>query len=272
MQIRIDFSNPENFLPDGDTLGNEGEHNATELLITPPDSMKSNLKVSFYRLAFELQNCRTYHSDKLANYETISFFVPYDVSTSDMVAVQLEGYDDNGNLVIKSDKVSKLKFKPSVNGIEKTSSGSSGMTSEVNLNTKFREQFSEDENGNLTYKNKPVGTERRTETITIDNIYSNDVLGSLSIVAVLDSTGSVPIGVEIAKIEFVNHGNERFDLAKMIEVEPQHPYFIANKYVFEYLDMPCIAYICFPINEGAMWAQAFLNALIKSVDLTYYVE
>ncbi|MBR3819069.1 MAG: hypothetical protein IKJ41_07955 [Clostridia bacterium] len=160
--FRINYNEAGNLLPDGSVLGNQGEHNATLLTVTPPDEMTENEKITSYRIAFELTNCRAVHSESIAKADVISLPLFSQITSSETVAVQLEGYDENGDVIVKSPKIKKLKFNPSVCGVEIPLSDSpNSMAAEVTANTAFRNNFKEDEKGNLTYKGQPI-TERKT--------------------------------------------------------------------------------------------------------------
>ena len=167
--FHIDFLNPDNSLPDGNILGNQGEHNATVLTVTPPAEMTANEKITSYRIAFELTNCRSVRSGTIAKSDVISLPLFSQITSSETVAVQLEGYDGNGEIIIKSPKIKKLKFNPSVCGIEISPSDSpNSMAAEVTANTSFRNKFSEDENGGLLYDGKSI--KRPYETIECETV------------------------------------------------------------------------------------------------------
>ena len=154
--VNIDFANPENVLPDGSVLGNQGEENATELSITPPAEMQNN-EISYFRIAFELTNCRSFHSEKISYGNKIRYLLKSDVTSSETIAIQLEGYNNEGTLLVKSLMVSNLKFNPSVCGTEVSSGSSKNIGLDVAKNTAFRENFDETTNGTLLYKGIPIG-------------------------------------------------------------------------------------------------------------------
>ena len=145
-KFTIDFT-AENTLPDGSVLGKQGEHNATELVIVPPSEMTDCEDVTSYRIAFGLTNCRCVHSETLEKAAEVSMLLFSQITLSESVEIQLEGYGADGNLVMKSTTVNKLKFLPSVCGKETGADGNSqSMSNEVNQNTAARH----------THKNKDV--------------------------------------------------------------------------------------------------------------------
>ena len=98
-------------------LGCMGEHNATELSIIPPDIMKNNNEISYYKVVFGFECDQPYSSPALYKDiigDVITIDIPYNVTSHSIVSVQLEGYDDNENLVIKSSTIHGLVFEPSV--------------------------------------------------------------------------------------------------------------------------------------------------------------
>ena len=137
-KFTIDFT-AENTLPDGSILGKQGEHNATELIIVPPSEMTDCEDVTSYRIAFGLTNCRCVHSETLEKAAEVSMLLFSQITSSESVEIQLEGYGADGNLVMKSTTVNKLKFLPSVCGKETGADGNSqSMSNEVNQNTAAR--------------------------------------------------------------------------------------------------------------------------------------
>ena len=203
--FNIDYT-ASNKLPDGDTVGKYGEHNATLLSITPPSEMSENTEIVFYRIAFGLTNCRTVHSEKIEKAETVSYLLNAQITRSDIISVQLVGYDAESKLVMKSETVKKLKFAESVGGIEVDPDGKSyNIGAEVaEMKTKL-DKFGEDENGNLLYKNKPLTAKERT-TFSIElpyddgnNFYVTASGGNLY--ALSDMSDTFVEGTEIASLE-----------------------------------------------------------------------
>lgn len=163
--FRILFPSAENQLPDGDFAGYVGEHNATLLEITPPKEMTDCSDIATYRIAFELTNCRAVHSDPITKAASISMLLPSQITSSKVIAVQLEGYSADNDLVAKSEKMVKIKFHPSVCGVETGANNEPfGIVSEVTANTKARHTHANatvldglsDSGGTLQYNGKPI--------------------------------------------------------------------------------------------------------------------
>lgn len=246
--VHIDFLNPENPLPDGNILGNQGEHNATILAVTPPAEMTANEEITSYRIAFELTNCRAVRSKAIAKADVISLPIFSQITSSETVAVQLEGYDENGDVIVKSPKIKKFKFNPSVCGVELPPSDSpNSMATEVTANTAFRNKFSEDENGNLLYKGESIVTsesDRPTAELILNSLegystYDKPTSGSFIIndAWYQMSEEDMPLGTEIKKVELSLTGNDDdwIDINDMYTVDGV-PYHISVSKVFTDVD------------------------------------
>lgn len=139
--ITIDFTKTPVEISDN-VLGNQGEHNATELLITPPSEMSNNAKVTRYSVAFQIGAYQVYHSKEYEKAATITVPIEKEVSRTNVIYLQLEGYDDNDELVIKSDRVGNFIFKPSVCGEEMSYSDEpNSIGAAVQANTNFRKKL-----------------------------------------------------------------------------------------------------------------------------------
>ncbi len=145
-KITIDFNNIEPL--ESRILGYVGEHNATELTIIPPAEMTDNLQIKFFKLAFSVPYSVIYSENLhigLLKGSAIRWRIPDSVTKHERVALQLEGYGENGGLLVKSQTVHGLRFFESVNsendfeavnspiecGIEVTATDSDGNATEL---------------------------------------------------------------------------------------------------------------------------------------------
>lgn len=112
--VRIDFTSTK-LLPDGNSLGFIGEHNATRLKIIPPKEMSDCEEIQTYVAAFAVCG-KVFYSDAFSKDSEIIIPLSQNLTKDYFFAVQLEGYDENGNLIVKSPLVSALKFSPSARG------------------------------------------------------------------------------------------------------------------------------------------------------------
>ncbi len=190
--IQINF-NSENKLPDGNCLGNKGEHNATELVITPPAEMLNSDKVKCFIIAFQVGAHRLFRSDVHEKNETISYKIPREVTVANMIAVQLEGYDSEEELIVKSDVIENLYFNNSICGEETDGEVSKSLSGEIAANTAARHTHKNadvldnlaDDNGTLKYNGNSIGgvtaLKSKTYTVGVDGDITIDVTGPANI-------------------------------------------------------------------------------------------
>lgn len=236
--VRIDFSN-ENVLPDGEYIGRMGEHNATDLEITPPAEMAECEEIINYVAAFVTEG-KIIRSDFYPKAEKISVPLCAQLTQDHTLSVQLEGYDGNGSLLVKSAVLTGLKLLPSAGGDETDFDGESGgMVTQINLNTLARHNHSNKEvldklgedGGLLTFNGKQVGTSS-PETVVL-NVKSGEAVtefnGNTVYIYMYEGENRVPEGSRILSIEYnlVSQGeNEWRSLEDSIETNVYSPYFI----------------------------------------------
>ncbi len=163
--VRIDF-NAENILPDGDLIGRMGEHNATDLVITPTEEMTACEEIISYIAAFVTEG-RIIRTDFQPKAEQITVPLCAQFTQGHTLSVQLEGYDGKGSLVVKS-PVALLRLLPSAGGDETDyDSENGGLVSQINLNILARHKHGNSDvlnklgeaGGNLTFDEKIIKTE-----------------------------------------------------------------------------------------------------------------
>ncbi|MGN0546881.1 MAG: hypothetical protein ACI4I3_06070 [Acutalibacteraceae bacterium] len=111
--IAIDFNNPipyENMV-----IGKIGEHNATEIVITPPSELSDCESVTIYIIAFVLGDM-VIHSEPFKKAETLSVKLWRQLTAEPVMGIQLEAYDANENYIGKSELISSLRLSPSACG------------------------------------------------------------------------------------------------------------------------------------------------------------
>jgi hypothetical protein len=82
-------------------LGYIGEHNETQLIITPPTELAEDTDITNYCLALGV-NSKTYHSESVTKAETFTVDLWQEVTASAIVYMQVEGMDSNGEILAKS--------------------------------------------------------------------------------------------------------------------------------------------------------------------------
>ncbi|MCQ2474711.1 MAG: hypothetical protein MJ173_02270 [Clostridia bacterium] len=95
-------------------LGMTGEHNAAQLLITPPENLSSDERTSHYRIAFFSAN-KTYLSEAKTG-ESFAVALSSAVTKNPSLDIQLIAYDDEGEFIGKSERINDFKFEPSISG------------------------------------------------------------------------------------------------------------------------------------------------------------
>jgi hypothetical protein len=112
--LKIDFTSAK-VLPEGNDAGYIGEHNATQLIITPPIEMSECENIATYVVAFTTGGGVLY-SDNILKTDEITVSLTSRLTTDYYLGVQLEGYDSEGELVVKSPLVTQLQLSPSARG------------------------------------------------------------------------------------------------------------------------------------------------------------
>lgn len=160
--IIIDFT-AENILPNGNTIGKQGEHNATELIIKPPAEMLNYENLKYISVVFSVGTMRI-TSEPIEASEEIRLILSRAYTSVNIVSVQLEGYDGNDNLLVKSERIEDLIFETSIGGTEKDVDNSAPLSQAINLNTLARHTHENkdvlaligQEGGNLTFDGKEI--------------------------------------------------------------------------------------------------------------------
>lgn len=95
-------------------LGMTGEHNAAQLVITPPENLSLDERTSHYRIAFFSAN-KTYLSEAKTG-ESFAVALSSAVTKNPSLDIQLIAYDDEGEFIGKSERINDFKFEPSISG------------------------------------------------------------------------------------------------------------------------------------------------------------
>lgn len=139
-------------------VGVIGEHNATELVITPPSVMPDGAE---YRLCFNPGGLSELLSP--SDNKTIAYPLPAVVTSSAYCCVTLVGYV-NDEQIYKSRMV-RLHFSQSADGDIQIDPQKPGIVDEINANTKARHSHSNKDildkfgetDGSPTYNGEPIG-------------------------------------------------------------------------------------------------------------------
>lgn len=282
--VRIDFT-AENILPDGEYIGRMGEHNATDLVITPPEEMSACDEIINYVVAFVTEG-KIIRSDFYEKAQTVTVPLCSQLTQDHTLSVQLEGYDSNGGLLVKSAILTELKLLPSAGGDDtEFTSESTGLVSQINLNTLARHSHSNksvldalgDISGVLTFNGEPVTSGK----VVVKELDYNG--GEIEVIAEADSVqvccypkndGSFEIkeGSRILSVEYMLMGSENgewTDIRDSIKSDIYSSYSVIMNKAFVNSGMLCLAVVCF-INMGSN--ELYLGAsnyMISKVRVTY---
>lgn len=256
--LRIDFT-AENMLPDGDFIGRMGEHNATDLVITPPAEMAECGEIINFVAAFVTEG-KIIRSDFYPKAEQITVSLCSQLTQDHTLGVQLEGYDGTGGLVVKSPIVSELRLLPSAGGDETDFDGENGgIVSQINLNTLARHEHSNksvldgisEKSGILTYNGVPVSAQK-IKTVELD-MQKGDVMIEISnlvlnfiVVDYLFDTPPIPEGADIKSVEFRLTGEDSWtDIRSIMKYDISIPVISQTFRAFRTEDATYIAMIDF---------------------------
>ncbi len=154
-KLRIDFSS-ENILPDGCFAGRMGEHNATEVTVIPSAEMADAENISGYCVTFST-GLHIIRSKVVPKGEELTFPLWHQLTRGHSLAVQLEAYDGEGELIVKS-PVTTLKLHSSLCGEEAhADTDNPDLGAQVARNSEKLSKFSEDAVGHLLYNGEGLG-------------------------------------------------------------------------------------------------------------------
>ncbi len=234
--FRIDFTLSDPF-PDGKKLGELGEKNAAQLIITPPENLDSREEIRSYVVAFSTGRGPVRYGP-VTKSETITVPVGNALTVGSALSVQIEGYDSDGEFVIKSPVLSGIVLSGSIAdcGCE-NNPDKNVIPGHMHQNLDVLHNLS-DSDGSLTYKGINIETQKNIRTVellssknTFGVLTDTPFYGTMILFSYKDKNGNpyVPDGVEILSVEFnmaSEEAPEWVDIRDMIRSEPHIPYFI----------------------------------------------
>ena len=287
-KLKIDFT-AQNPLPDGCEIGRMGEHNATTLVITPTSEMNDCAEIAAYVAAFVSEG-KIIRSEPFPKAESISIPLCRQLTGDHTLGIQLEGYDTEEKLVIKSPLITELRLLPSANGDESEfDCGQSGFVSQVAANSAARHSHENaailnklgESDGTLTFNGESVmNTKTKTQEFDVGSyemsVYFNAPTSRMLSFIVENSSFEIPPipeGTEIIKIEINSDFREDFpewvDLKDMIIYDPTMSYTLHNHRAFELEGYGlCVAVVNF-ITEPNVFFNAAVSDSIKKVRVTF---
>ncbi len=280
--LRIDFTS-ENMLPDGEICGRIGEHNATDLIITPPAEMSECDEIINYVAAFVTEG-KIIRSDFYPKAEKITVSLCSQLTQDHNLGIQLEGYDATGGLVVKSPVIGELRFLPSAGGDETDFDGENGsIVSQINLNTLARHEHSNgpvlgalgEKNGLLTYDGVPV-SDGRTKTVEFDIRHGNfmiDITNLIITFMVCDfefDTPPIPACSDIKRVEFIVSGESEWtDIRSILKYDVTVPVLVHTFRAFNTDGVTYVAQIDFYSGSYNKFYDYTMNYQIEKIRVTY---
>ena len=131
--IQIDFTQAKTSVG---KIGYVGEHNQTEIVVTPPVDLSGDENVISYRIAFGVGENKVY-SETYPKADTISCLLWQQVTAENTLGIQLEAYDNDGDLIAKSAVVYGF-LSPSVDGNDETADFTDPIIADITANTLAR--------------------------------------------------------------------------------------------------------------------------------------
>lgn len=282
--FRIDFtlSNP---FPDGKKIGETGEKNAAQLIITPPENLASREEIKSYVVAFSTEKGPV-RVGPFPKAETLTVPVRYALTVGTALSVQIEGYDADGEFIIKSPVLSGITISNSIGDCD-TSDGSDEkvfIPGHCHENFDILDSLSE-EKGVLMFNGREVSSAGEVKTVVLnseDNSFwafcDIPVAQCFTIFSNNDAEGNsyIPVGAEIVSVE-LNVGSaeepEWVDLRDLNSSESHVPYFINSYRAFysENFGGTVIATVYF-VNTENKYYTAISNYALYSIRVRYIAE
>lgn len=237
---RIDFNLTDPF-PDGRLIGRIGEKNAAQLVITPPAEMAENDAITNYVAVFSTAR-GTVETDPYPKSEQIAVAVTDRLSVGYSMAIQLEGRDDGGNIIVKTPLIHGLTFEASAVrcgcGITGGYTQNTALPSHYHNNKAVLDKLGEAD-GSLTFNGKAIGAQ---STKTVELYYEKSEVDAIvdcymaNTFFILDYNSVIPQNSEILSVEIKINENgaesEWIDLRNMIAFDPWAPYIINGQRAF----------------------------------------
>lgn len=289
--VRINL-NAENPLPDGEIIGRIGEHNATDLVITPPAEMAECEEIVSYVAAFVTEG-KIVRSELFPKSDRLTIPLCSQLTQDHFLGFQLEGYDNKGSLVVKSEIISELHLLPSANGDETDfDDENGGLVSQINQNTLSRHEHPNsavidklgEENGVLTFNGVPAvsgGSSPKTKTVVLD-LTAGEVMAEASGSVLLlyqynfiPETPPLAEGTEIVKIEYnlITQAEDKWtDIKDMLKFNPYSPYLVQMYKTFIFSELTYLAVINFFNKSDNELLFAASNYMVSKIRVTYIDE
>lgn len=171
-KFRIDFTRSNPFL-DGNRLGENGEKNAVQLIITPPDNLASREEIRSYVIAFSTGRGPVRYGP-FPKSETLTIPVGKALTVGSALSVQIEGYDSDGEFIIKSPVISGIAISSSIadGGSCDGSEDNEIIPGHMHENLDILNSFSE-KDGVLAYNDTVIASGQNIKTVELSSADSS---------------------------------------------------------------------------------------------------
>lgn len=286
-EVRIDFTKNE-YLPDGRDIGRIGEHNATNLVITPPQEMTDCAGIQSLIAVFAGDG-KLFRTEQYPKEAQITVPLCSPLTQSHSLSFQLEGYGSDGNLIVKSPLITGLRLLPSADGDEADfESSDSGLIAEISANTLARHthenadvlgKFGEN-NGVPTYDGQPIAS-RKTKTAVYDLLDGEsyafvEATGMRkALLFVINEMTANPIaeGTEILSVE-MHFSSDSIpgwvSVDNMNAFDPMTPHIVNHGTAFyeSSIGYMCVAALFFPTSDSLFY-NAFQSDNLDKIRVTF---
>lgn len=279
---RIDFNLTDPF-PDGRLIGRIGEKNAAQLAITPPAEMDDNENITNYVAVF-LTVGGTVETDPYPKNEPITVAVTDRLSVGYSMAIQLEGHDDSGNIIIKTPLVYGLTFEASAVRCGCNIAGrypqNTVLPSHYHNNKTVLDKLGEAD-GSLTFNGKAIGAQSiKTVELSYEKGESDAMVDFCDVnsFSVFAYESFFPEKAEIISVEIkvIENGEESewIDLRDLIEHEPFTSYSILMHKAFRIDGFygVCLATVNFFDRQPNKFHDLIAAGLFAGARVTYIDE
>lgn len=281
--FRIDFtlSNP---FPDGCRLGECGEKNAAQLIITPPENLASREEIRSYVVAFSTEKGPV-RFGPFPKAEFLNVPVGSALTVGTALSVQLEGFDADGEFVIKSPVLSGITVSSSIRDCSSCDGSENDggiIPGHMHQNLDVLDSLA-DENGVLTYKGNSVSSGGTVKTVVLPSntfILPTDIpnTGILHVIALNNDEGEpyVPEGAQILSVEYkiISEDSVWTDIRDMIKYGYHYPYVINQhkSYYSENFGGIVTATVTFINEMKNEFFDAAANYQIDAIRIKYIAE
>lgn len=275
--FRIDFTLSDPF-PDGKKLGECGEKNAVQLIITPPENLASREEIRLYVVAFSTEKGPVRYGP-VKKSETVTVPVGNALTVGSALSVQLEGYDENGEFIIKSPVLSGIMISGSIADCNPDiPEEETVIPGHTHKNLAVLDTLSV-KNGSLTFNGNTINDNRNIKTAVLklseDAFFISELYNCFLLFENFSSGGilPVPVDAEILSIE-LNFADESapewIDIRNLHTPDSCLPY-IVNMYKPFYTNMwdtPALVMVSFPIDPNENYFNV-INFMLNSIRIRY---